>query len=358
MTQWTDDELSRLLADTFSSREHLADPAVAHALAAKVARDRSRRWPAYLAAAAAVGAVVAASTFAFTGRDTHRLATAPTESPSASSTATTGRSYAANRAAAEAESGRIIKLVPLPANAQRLPGRPPGSPGNFNTSLGPSDRTLTKRSWWRVPGSADALTKYLLGHTPPGMTRTDGVASSSDGVQYDTYIEKPAAQPDAYLPVSLLVQWRQVGQHTLVRADTFTAARAVRTSLSYVNTRVTAVDIQQVRPEHAPHAGGPMPPVHLAEPADHNAIVRLVRTVNHLPASIRPAINGSCPFAGNPPASNTIIFHTTGGTIRMHFVAWCWGQVQVRRDGVRLRPTLDPGDLNRVIGQVTGTSVG
>jgi len=359
MTQWTDDELSRLLADTFSAREHLVDPTVAHALAAAAIQDqRPRRWPAYLAAAAAVGAVVVVSTFTFTGRDAHRLATAPTGSPSPSSTAPAGPSYAANRAAAEAESARVVELVPLPANAKRLPGRPPGWPGNYGTSLGPSDSTLTKTSWWRVLDTADALSTYLLGHTPHGMTRTDGLGGGSDGIHYDTYVEQPAPRPGAFLPVSLLVQWRQVGQHTLVRADTFTAARAVRTPLSFVDGTVTAVDIQQVRPGHDHHTGGPLPTVHLAEPADHNAIARLVRTVNQLPASIRPAFNGPCPFPGNPPPSNTITFHTGKGTVRMHFMTWCWGQVHVRLDGAPTSPTLDPGDLNRVIGQITGTSVG
>lgn len=355
MTQWTDDELSRLLAETFTSREHLADPAVARSLAATVTHGkRPRRWPAYLAAAAAVGAVVAASTFVFTAPGAHLLVRGPTTSPTASS----GRSYPANRAAAGAESARVVELVPLPAEAVRLSARPSGWPGNYGTSLGPSDPSLTRTSWWRVPAAADVISAYLLSHTPPGMRLQGGIGGGSDGIHYDTYVEKPAPQPDAYLPVSLLVQWRQAGHHTLVRADTFTAARAVRTAPSYVRGRVTAVDIQQIRPGHGQRTGGPLPPVHLAEPADHNAISRLVRTVNHLRASIRPAFNGSCPFPGNPPPSNTITFHTTTGTIRMHFMPWCWGQVQVRRNGVVVGPNLDPDDLNRVIGQITGTFVG
>jgi hypothetical protein len=358
MTQWTDDELSRLLADTFSAHEHLADPAVAHALATTVnGRQRPRRWPAYLAAAAAVGAVVAISTLAVTSQ-TGTAPSAPNLSPTTPSTASAGHSYAVNRADAEAESLRIVELVPLPADAVRLAALPTGWPHHYGMSLGPSDRTLTKTSWWRVPATANAFSAFLLAHTPPSMTREEGIGGGADGIHDITYIEQPAPKPEAFVAVSLLVQWRQVGQHTLVRADTFTAARAVRTGASYVEGKVTEVDVRQVLPGRGQQTGGPLPTVHLIGAADHDAITRLVRTVNKLPASIRPAPSGSCPYPGNPAPSDTITFHTTAGTIRMHFEAWCWGQVQVSRDGVPVSPTLDPGDLDRVIDQITGTSVG
>jgi hypothetical protein len=304
--------------------------------------------------------VVVASTTLFGGQGKQtaaRPATSPgttTESPPAASQVP--QSYAANRAMANAAALRVVQLVPLPDGAVRLRQKPHGWPPDFDMSIGPADHSLTKTSRWSVPVTANALQRYLLTHTPTGISREkDGVGGGSNGVRDVTYVE-PSSHPAAYTGVSLLVQWKQVDGRSLVQAETFTAARSVRSERSYVTGSVTAVDIRRVVPGQGRHPGGPLPTVHLSQPADSVAIARLVDAANGLYGSIRPAIAGFCPYPGDPPPSITITFHTSHGVVRMRAVDYCSGQLAVRRDGELLSPTLEPGPLPEMAYRLTSTS--
>jgi hypothetical protein len=93
----------------------------AHHVARAVGVSPPRRWPACLVAAAAVGAVLAGSAFAVTAPNrTTPAVTTPTPSPVPSNGSPAQGSYSANRAAAEAESARVVELVPLPPDAVRF----------------------------------------------------------------------------------------------------------------------------------------------------------------------------------------------------------------------------------------------
>ncbi|GAB3196588.1 hypothetical protein GCM10027062_06200 [Nocardioides hungaricus] len=340
---WTDDELGTLLRDTFASRESLADPDVARAIVAGVPPGPRRAWPAY-AAAAAVAVLATVLAVTVVGGDPAPPVAGPTPSPPASPAPT----YRLNRLAAAAESEQILASLPVPERSTRLRGEPEGWPADSGLTVGPSDGTLTRTAWWTVPSTADVVEAYLLSHRPPGTRRDGGVGSvGPEEVRYVDYVQDPPGDAAAFTGIDMVVQWLEVGGRTLVRADTFTAARAVRTAESYVDGPVTAVDIERVVAD--PAGNRRVAPVRLARPDDSGAIDLLVDTVNGLYASTRPAPAGLCLFPGDPRPSITLTFDTADATVTMSVETSCWGQVEIRRDGVPVGPTLDPGDLSDVV---------
>ncbi len=211
-----------------------------------------------------------------------------------------------------------------------------------------------------MPGTAEEMKAYLLAHEPEGMSREEGIGTISDlaghFIRTLDYVQDRSADPDAYTPVSLHVQWMADGDRTLVRADTSTAARAVRTAETYVGGDVTAVDIERVMPGGTQKPGGNLrlPPVQLTAPDDDTEIARLVDAVNGLPASVQPPFVGSCPYPGEPGPFVTLTFHTSDGTVVAHLELACFGQVEISRNGEAVRPTLDQDELTEVVEDVVG----
>jgi hypothetical protein len=326
-------------------------PALLRLAVARSVHRRERGWPAYLAVAAAVVVVALVGAFLVSGRD---AAGPPITEPTPPPTASTA-TYQENRALAAAESARVVRLVPLPESATSLPAKPQAWPED-GTILGPSDRSLTRTAWWSVPGTADDVAAALLAHEPAGMSREEGIGSSSDlaghFIRNLDYVQDRSTDPDAYTPVSLQVQWMADGDHTLVRAETFTAARAVRSAATYVGGDVTAVDIERA----VPHSRGiqRLPTVHLTAPDDSADIAKLVDAVNGLPASTKPAFAGSCPYPGDLAPFVTLTFHTADSTVVAHHELTCFHQLEIHRDGQPVRPTLDPGDLTEVVEAAVG----
>ena len=353
----TDDELAVLLRETFRSREHLADPETARALALRTARGpvARRRWPAVVSAAATVGVLVGGTSLAArTLGDPAPPAAGPAPGPTAERDRPT---YEDNRAVAAAASERMLEQVPLPRGAVRLAGEPPGWPDG-GTSLGPSDGSLTRTSWWSVPVSGDELADHLRHHRPPGARAgmSEG-GIGSDGLATWSYGKAPD-DPAAYTGVTLLVQWLDVGARTLVRADTFTAARGVPDPRSLVTGTVSEMVLEYL-PGNAPIAERPRTRLRLTGAASQGQIAAVVDALNGLPASIRPAPQASCPYPGNPPASYRLTVRSSDATWTFRLEPACWGQVEVRRDGVPLRATLDPDHLDGMLsGLLARTDLG
>jgi hypothetical protein len=259
-------------------------------------------------------------------------------------------SYRQNRRAAAAESAAVVGLVPVPPGSTRLTSPPKSWSGAPDIASGPSDATLTKTAWWSVPGNAATIQKQLLSHHPPGLRRQDGVGGGSDGIRFLDYVQPTSPDPAAYLPVTLQVMWgphKTQNGRLIVRADTFTAARARRDPRSSLSGRVASVEIRQVRALRNGHTRR-VPEVRLTRQHDRAAIARLVRTVNGLDASIRPPFQPPCPFPGQPSPRVALTFHTGrhgGGVVTMRLADWCFGQVHTSRNGRPVWPTLDPGHL-------------
>lgn len=354
MNDWTDEQLGALITDALRAHEHLADADTARRLATAAAPSRRRRATAVIGAAAAVVLIGSGTAYALGhGRD----ATTPPgpASPGVSngpvSPAAPTTTVAANRRLAAAESARIIGLVPLPAGATRLAGEPAGWPSDWGESLGPSDGSLTRTSWWSVPLPVQDVTSHLATHAPAGMRHAPGddpMTEVSPGFWTATY-EEASRAPASYTDPQLLVQVHEMGGRTLVRADSFLGARAVRTPEEEIPGLVTGVTIERVAAQGPGRTGGPLPTVQLTYPVDRDAIDRLVRAINGLYASIDPPAVLSCPAMLPPLQKDTLTFHTGRGTFVFRLTPWCNGQVEVSHDGHALAPTLDPGDLVNVI---------
>jgi hypothetical protein len=258
--------------------------------------------------------------------------------------------YRENRAAAAAESAAVVGLVPVPPGSTRLTSPPKSWSGAPDITSGPSDETLTRTAWWTVPGTVGSIQQQLTSHHPSGLRQEDGVGGGSDGIRFLDYVQSTSPDPAAYLPVTLQVMWgphQTQGGRLIVRADTFTAARAKRDPRSYLSGHVASVEIRQVRALRDGHTRR-LPVVRLTRRHDRAAIARLVKALNLLRASIRPLAAESCPHPPQPPPRVDLTFHTGqhgAGLVTMKLGAWCFGQVHTTRNGQPVRPTLDPGDL-------------
>lgn len=311
-----------------------------------------RRPGAVMAVGLATGLLVGC-TSATTSKGSDHPGTDPSRTPSTGRVVSTNdapRSYRQNRRAAAKESAVVVGLVPLPSGSSRLSSPPKSWPGGPDVTVGPSDYTLTRTSWWTVPGTAVTIQDWLTTHRPPGMRQEDGVGGGSDGVRVMDYVQPASADATAYTPVTLQVMWgpsKTQDGRLIVRADTFVAARARRDLRSYVSGQVASVDIRQVR-SLRDGTTRRMPEVRLTHRDDGPAIRRLVQAVNELDASIRPSFAAPCPAPTHPLPQVAITLHLGAHgsqLLALRLTDWCFGQVQTIRDGRPVRPTLDPGDL-------------
>lgn len=265
------------------------------------------------------------------------------------------RSYRHDRALAATESARVVGTTPVPHGSTRLTTPPPTWSGPSDQTLGPSDARLTRTAWWTVPvgTTADDIQHLLLAQAPDGMRREDGVGEGADGVRDITYVQPASPDPPAYTSVSLLVQWgaaKSEDGNLLVRADTFLAARDVRSPRTIVPGRTLAVNIGEVRAGDRGRSRR-MAVVHFTRDADPGALEALVAEVNRLYASTRPIPALPCPAPVRPVPRLTLTFLVSPvqqqppHVIRMRLQAWCMGQVRVDVDGKGQSPTLDPDDL-------------
>jgi hypothetical protein len=160
-----------------------------------------------------------------------------------------------------------------------------------------------------------------------------------------TFTQTASTEPMAYRPAYLLLRWKALEGGTVVRADVFIGAYDVRDPASRLDD-VTSVGVSRTV--------GPTGDVLDLTHADAEQLTQLVDAFQGLPASMEPPMVASCP-APVPGAevTDTITFHESdGSTVVALLKPSCWGQVSVTRDGERLTPTLDPGDLDDTVGAV------
>lgn len=341
MTERTDHDLGELLKATFTAAEPLAD-----GLTTSAAARRRPRWIPVLAAAASMVLAIGIA-WAVAGR--HHPATSPVLTPAPTVSAGPLLTYADNRRAAERESARVLDLAPRPSHARRLHGKPAGWPC-CGMSLGPSDGTLTRTSWYSAPLDADQVETFLVTHVPAGMRLDDhepgqphsGVGGGSDGVRDLSY--STIATDPAFAGTSLLVQWRDLGPFTALRFDTFLAAREVRNPETYVTGSVSSAEVHRTTDRVK---GFTTPADADVVITDRTTIDQLVRAVNALEASTRPVPMTSCPF--RPRTAYTLSLSTRSGTQVFQVPGYCLAQVAVTVNGTGTGPTLDPGRLVEIL---------
>jgi hypothetical protein len=366
MNDWTDAELSTVIAEAMTAHEDDVDPDRARELAFAVEPAR-RHWPAVMAASVAVilacGVVVYAA--ARTGDDSRAPAITGPASGGDATVSALGTTEE-NRQRAIAASEAVLASMSLPAGSEQLEGKPDGWTGG-GMGMGPADGTLTRTAWWSVPLNVDQVVAYLTDYAPAGMRRPEGEevvpAGSSDGVSYTAYSVIAPADPAAYTAPTLLVQFAQIGDHTVVRLDTFLAARYAVSPQHRIAGEVTAVQIDRVRPARSFGSGdgGPLPTVRLEEPADAVLIAELVDAFNGQYGSPTAGLTLPCPYPGDPSPEDTVTFSVrnddgSAGTVVAKTDLWCVGQTQVTVDGARLDVTLDPGDFPETVDRVAAAA--
>jgi hypothetical protein len=367
MNDWTDAEISTLIADAMTAHEDDVDADRARELAFGVEPSR-RHWPAVMAASVAVIVVggVALYVAVRSGDDAAAPATTgPTSGGDTTATSVPGTT-AENRQLAIAASEAALASMPVPEGSVELNGKPDGWPGG-SMGLGPADWRLGRTAWWSVPLSVDEVVAFLTENAPAGMRRPEGEEvvpdGNSDGVGYTDYSVISPAEPAAYTGPSLLVQFKQIGDNTVLRLDTFLAARYAVSPQHRITGEVSAVQIVRVRPgkPFGSDDGGPLPTVRLEEPADAALINKLVDSFNGLYGSAADVAAMGCPFPGDPAPEDTVTFFVrnddgTDGTVVAKAELACWGQVQVTVGGTRLQVSLDPGEFPQTVDEVAGAA--
>lgn len=349
MNDWTDAEIGALLTETFRSREQLADQVTALRIADEVP-DRRRSWPVIVAAAASVAILVTGTVYVVVRPGRSPEVSAPTENPSGIDP-THGVTDADNYRAAEKESERALRLAPLPPGAVRLQGKPAGWP-DAGYGMSPSDESLTRTAWYSVPLDADEVQEFLFSHVPDGMARDDGYGNSV-GVRNFDYTTPQPRDPAAYTGPSLLVQWYDLGSRTAIRFDVMLASRHARTPATYLTGTVTSVDIGRTVEKHTgTQTTRTLPTVRLSADEDAGRVARLVDGFNGLYGAVVSTTLHSC-----PPQTRTttyrFTFHTTDGEVSYRWIAnGCDPEFEVMRDGRRVGPNLDPGDLEDTVAKV------
>lgn len=347
-----DDQFETLLRDTFRAHENLADPERARALALSASAPRPR-WTMVLSAAAAVVLIVGTLAYAV-GRDGTQNESLPmaTTSPTPTTSDPDGSqpTDADYRAMAAVASERTLAKTPVPDGAIRLEDQPPGWPKDYGMSLGPSDQGLTRTAWWSVPMSTEALADFLSSHEPEGLAHNpdeDVITCGNDsGICDTTFYPTRQIRPEAYSEPTLLVQFTAAGDRSVMRADTFTFARPVRSPEGFIDGPVTSVGIDRVVRGSGLH-NVREPRVEIIDPDQIN---RLVEAVNGLYGHY--GFSASCPYPGDPRPSLSLSFHTASGVVRVHGNLVCWEGLTVTRDGERIAPELDPEDIEEIVDQV------
>jgi len=84
----------------------------------------------------------------------------------------------ANRRVAERDAAVLVARVRLPLGATCIAGGPPGQPRQPMAARPAGVRLVTRRSWWRVPGTFAAVVMYIRRHVPAGANwEGPGIAS-------------------------------------------------------------------------------------------------------------------------------------------------------------------------------------
>jgi hypothetical protein len=362
MNDWTDAEISTVIADAMTAHEDDVDADRARELAFAV-EPPQRHWSAVVAASAAVILVcgVAVYVAARSGDDAAAPATTGPTSGGDTTVAPAPGTTEENRHRAIAASEAALASMPVPEGSVKLTGEPDEWPDG-ESALGPSDWRLTRTAWWSVPMGVEQLVAFLTDHAPAGMQRPPGedivVNGNSDGVGYTDYDTIAPADPAAYTGPSLLVQFKQFGDHTVMRADTFLAARYGTDDVPRITGDVTAVRIDRVRAaKRDGSGGGPLPTVRFEAPADSAQIDKLVDAFNSLSGSLTEGGFLSCPMSLGPPAEYTATFIVrradgSASTMVAHTTVSCWSQLEITVDGTRLRATLDPGGFTQIVDRI------
>jgi hypothetical protein len=261
-----------------------------------------------------------------------------------------GRTDAKNYALAAAESERVLRSVPVPPGADRLSGKPADWPQG-GSGMSPSDTTLTRTAWYRVPDDADQVQAFLLSHDPAGLRHDPGALPGSSGqLRILDYSAVRSSNPAAYTGIDVIVQWTDIDGGTVLRFDTWIAARRARGAATMIQGTPSVIDLHRktIRTSGPRRPAHVLPVLHLRQPRDGVVIARLTAILDALSGSPISNTMHGCPPMMNP-TDFTLVVHDDDGSLQFHLLDLCTNEVEVRRNGHLVSPPLDPGDLRTVL---------
>jgi hypothetical protein len=220
--------------------------------------------------------------------------------------------------------------------------------------MSPENTHLTRMAWYAVPLGYDAVQQFLLAHRPRGMT-TAGAGYELGTVGTVDFEAQHPRQPEAYNRPVLMVQWKVVGQRTIIRYAAVLASRGVRDPASFVPGDVTSVDVEDLRiPSGAANGTRVQPTVRFTAEANPDALRKVVAALDGLYGPPLANTESSCDFYMQDFYRFT--FHAASGDVTYEWGGsgsggGCAGMV-VLRDGQPVGDGLDSGGLYQAVTKI------
>jgi hypothetical protein len=226
--------------------------------------------------------------------------------PPAAGARVSAAAAASNQARAAGDVRALLDLVRLPAGSERVAGAPAGT-SVIDNEL-PSQATpnlVDAHSWWRVPGTLDAVLAYLKAHPPRGLS-SSGSGSGSSRVSGpgsrtvfygDVNFSFPAL-PAVLDSRTLIVKATSIGADVVaVRVDAEDAWEIPRPASERIPAGVHEVDVVR--------AVVGRPPTVSAHVVDASEVAGIMKLIDALPI-VQPGVV-SCPMipAGAPTVTLT-----------------------------------------------------
>ena len=282
-------------------------------------RPRHRRVLLAVVAAVAVGALVfGVDELTGTAAGALRKAVAKTSSP---------------RTITERAVADLLAAAPVPPGAHPMTKSPIAALDQPPTSPA-SDNLVSRTKWWTVGGTPDSALRYVNGHLPAGLQRTEGFGEMrGPGLLLD-YLSSAAdgsrwTRPTIYTELQLLVSVTPLGSGVAVRVDAQAIWQPQRTAAEHVPSDVTSVEIVSDRNGTAPT---------VRRTLGSRAAEALAHIVNSLPTLAPSSLPSSCPQA---MYTDTLTFRGPGGAVVVRAVGHCRPVTFVSAG--RAAPQLDDG---------------
>lgn len=245
-----------------------------------------------------------------------------------------------NRAAAVAESARVLSSIPVPAGASRAKASPAKTLDHLGVYAGPVDRSLTRTRWWVVPMPYRQLVDWYAARTPADTESAyAGPDSSSPQPEGDLYWQV-SARTGSYSEPAAVVSYARLGpRSTAIRTDATLAARFDRTAETLAPATVTAVDIIRTAID------GPDRDPTTATVSDPTLLARIVPGFNGLEGAVARTTAVGCGSPVGIVHVYALVLHWPGHTMTVDpGQPLCGIGMTLSLDGTELREKLEGDD--------------
>ncbi len=204
--------------------------------------------------------------------------------------------------------------------------------------VGSTDHTLSRASYWSVPGTSAAVARWYVAHPPPGFEigdRGTWSAMRTGSVMMVQYVRPgPGPAPPA-TGAQVAVNTTQVGDTVEIRATGQVLWRPARPAGSFVH-RVRSIDVHEwiYRGRRTSNRSWSI--------TSGARVAAAVAVLNRLPA----ALPGTY-LCGNVQGGRRyrVVLHTASGQVTVRgWVDGCLDGLGVRRHGHPVSPALDHAD--------------